>query len=86
MLNQGAKTIISVDVGAEDNNDLTNYGDSVSGWSLLLNRWNPFAKKMRVSHAYLYILSVPSFFTALFVYIYTTTPVYVRTYVYISIL
>ena len=49
MSNQGAQTIISVDVGAEDNNDLTNYGDHLSGWWLLWNSLNPFAKKVRVS-------------------------------------
>ena len=49
MASCGAETIIAVDVGAEDNNDLTNYGDQVSGWSLLWNRLNPFAKKLRVN-------------------------------------
>ena len=51
MSNQGAQTIISVDVGAEDNNDLTNYGEYLSGWWLLWNSLNPFAKKVRVSLA-----------------------------------
>lgn len=51
MASCGAETIIAVDVGAEDNNDLTNYGDQISGWSLLWNRLNPFAKKLRVSQA-----------------------------------
>ena len=51
MSNQGAQTILSVDVGAEDNNDLTNYGDYLSGWWLLWNSLNPFAKKVRVSQA-----------------------------------
>ena len=45
---QGAETIIAIDVGAEDNNDLENYGDHISGWYLLWNKINPFAKKMRV--------------------------------------
>lgn len=45
---QGVATIIAVDVGSEDNNDLTNYGDHISGWYLLWNKINPFAKKIRV--------------------------------------
>ena len=44
----GAETVIAIDVGSQDNNDLTNYGDHISGWSLLWNRINPFAKKVRV--------------------------------------
>ena len=59
MASCGAETIIAVDVGAEDNNDLTNYGDQISGWSLLWNRLNPFAKKLRVSKL---DHSCPSFF------------------------
>lgn len=51
MSNQGAQTIFSVDVGAEDNNNLTNYGETLSGWWLLWNSLNPFAKKVRVSPA-----------------------------------
>ena len=47
----GAKTVIAVDVGAEDNNDISNYGDHISGWWLLLNKFNPFAsQKLRVSN------------------------------------
>ena len=49
LLGQGAETIIAVDVGAEDNNDLTNYGDHISGWYLLWKKLNPLAKKIRVS-------------------------------------
>lgn len=48
LLGQGAETIIAVDVGAEDNNDLTNYGDHISGWYLLWKKLNPLAKKIRV--------------------------------------
>lgn len=44
----GAETVIAIDVGAQDNNDMTNYGDHVSGWYLLWNKINPFAKKVRV--------------------------------------
>lgn len=44
----GAETVIAIDVGSQDNNDLTNYGDHISGWYLLWNKINPFAKKVRV--------------------------------------
>ena len=45
---RGAETIIAIDVGSVDNNDLTNYGDAISGWYLLWNKLNPFATKVRV--------------------------------------
>ena len=44
----GAEIVIAIDVGSQDNNDMTNYGDSISGWHLLWNKLNPFAKKVRV--------------------------------------
>ena len=44
----GAETVIAIDVGSQDNNDMTNYGDHISGWYLLWNKVNPFAKKVRV--------------------------------------
>lgn len=44
----GPKTIIAVDVGSQDETDLTNYGDTLSGWWLLWNRWNPFGQTIRV--------------------------------------
>ena len=50
MAAQGAETIIAIDVESSYINDWTNYGDDISGFSLLLNRLNPFAKKTRVSH------------------------------------
>ncbi|KAM7305761.1 hypothetical protein ISCGN_015657, partial [Ixodes scapularis] len=43
----GAETIIAVDVGSQDETDLTNYGDSLSGWWLLFKRWNPLAKSVK---------------------------------------
>ncbi|CAI8055933.1 Patatin-like phospholipase domain-containing protein 7 [Geodia barretti] len=45
---QGAETVIAIDVGSEDNNELTNYGDYVSGWYCLWNKINPLAKKIRI--------------------------------------
>ena len=44
----GAQSIFAVDVGSVDDTDLTNYGDSLSGWWLLWKRWNPWAKQVRV--------------------------------------
>ncbi|XP_052273112.1 patatin-like phospholipase domain-containing protein 7 isoform X2 [Dreissena polymorpha] len=44
----GAQSIFAVDVGSVDNTELTNYGDTLSGWWLLWKRWNPWAKPVRV--------------------------------------
>ncbi|KAJ3090881.1 phosphatidylcholine and lysophosphatidylcholine phospholipase [Quaeritorhiza haematococci] len=42
MKSLGADTIIAVDVGMEEDNTPVDYGDSLSGWWVLINRWNPF--------------------------------------------
>ncbi|XP_044515593.1 patatin-like phospholipase domain-containing protein 7 [Gracilinanus agilis] len=44
----GAKVVVAIDVGSRDETDLTNYGDSLSGWWLLWKRWNPLATKVKV--------------------------------------
>lgn len=44
----GAETILAVDVGSQDDTDITNYGDELSGWWLLYKRWNPFCRKVKV--------------------------------------
>ena len=44
----GAETILAIDVGSQDVMDMTNYGDTLSGWWLLWKRWNPFSKPVRV--------------------------------------
>lgn len=44
----GAHTILAVDVGSQDEVDLTNYGDTLNGWWLLYNRWNPFVETVKV--------------------------------------
>lgn len=44
----GASTILAVDVGSQDETDLTNYGDSLNGWWLLWKKWNPFAEPIKV--------------------------------------
>ncbi|GLG97715.1 Neuropathy target esterase sws [Gryllus bimaculatus] len=48
MRSQGAKHILAIDVGSQDDTDLTNYGDCLSGWWLLWKRWNPFASPVKV--------------------------------------
>ncbi|XP_017597811.1 PREDICTED: neuropathy target esterase-like, partial [Corvus brachyrhynchos] len=45
--NMGAKTVIAIDVGSQDETDLCNYGDSLSGWWLLWKRLNPWAEKVK---------------------------------------
>ncbi|XP_033927858.1 patatin-like phospholipase domain-containing protein 6 isoform X3 [Melopsittacus undulatus] len=44
----GAKTVVAIDVGSQDETDLCNYGDTLSGWWLLWKRLNPWAKKVKV--------------------------------------
>ncbi|XP_056129424.1 patatin-like phospholipase domain-containing protein 7 [Lampris incognitus] len=44
----GAKVVIAIDVGSQDETNLTNYGDSLSGWWLLWKRFNPMAKRVKV--------------------------------------
>ncbi|KAI1314315.1 phosphatidylcholine and lysophosphatidylcholine phospholipase [Mortierella claussenii] len=47
MQSLGANTIFAVDVGSDDDTTLHTYGDSLSGWLVLLNRWNPFSNVYR---------------------------------------
>lgn len=46
----GARTVIAIDVGSQDETDLCNYGDSLSGWWLLWKRINPWAEKVKVQY------------------------------------
>ena len=48
MRSRGAKYILAIDVGSQDDTDLTNYGDSLSGWWLLWKKYNPFASPVKV--------------------------------------
>lgn len=48
MHNLGAAHIIAVDVGSQDDTDLTDYGDDLSGWWLLYKKWNPFTTPVKV--------------------------------------
>ncbi|OBZ78912.1 Lysophospholipase NTE1 [Grifola frondosa] len=42
MMAMGASAVIASDVGSIDDNSPRNFGDSVSGVWLFINRWNPF--------------------------------------------
>ncbi|CAM4659763.1 unnamed protein product [Lepidochelys olivacea] len=44
----GTKTVVAIDVGSQDETDLCNYGDSLSGWWLLWKRLNPWTQKVKV--------------------------------------
>ncbi|CAI5755888.1 unnamed protein product [Candida verbasci] len=44
MKRRGVKHIIAVDVGSADERTAMNYGDTLSGFWVLFNRWNPFSK------------------------------------------
>ncbi|GFY60412.1 neuropathy target esterase sws [Trichonephila inaurata madagascariensis] len=48
MRDMGAETIIAIDVGSQDDIDLTNYGDTLSGWWLLWKKWNPWSSPVKV--------------------------------------
>ncbi|ODV67179.1 hypothetical protein HYPBUDRAFT_153073 [Hyphopichia burtonii NRRL Y-1933] len=48
MKKKGAKYIIAVDVGSADDRTPMNYGDTLSGFWVLFNRWNPFSKHPNV--------------------------------------
>ncbi|KAJ7508598.1 hypothetical protein B0H11DRAFT_2304937, partial [Mycena galericulata] len=43
MFTMGASSVFACDVGSLDDNTPRNFGDTVSGWWLLINRWNPFS-------------------------------------------
>nr|CRX79253.1 hypothetical protein ls5931a1_00061 [Leucosporidium scottii] len=43
MLSMGAASVFAVDVGSVDDTSPRSYGESVSGWWLLIQRWNPFS-------------------------------------------
>ncbi|EKM61421.1 uncharacterized protein PHACADRAFT_135056 [Phanerochaete carnosa HHB-10118-sp] len=48
MMSMGASAVIASDVGSIEDNPPRNFGDSVSGWWLLANRWNPFSSARSV--------------------------------------
>ncbi|CAE6536205.1 unnamed protein product [Rhizoctonia solani] len=48
MLSHGASIVFAVDVGSLYDNSPRNYGDTVSGWWVALNRWNPFSSTRNI--------------------------------------
>ncbi|KAI0316483.1 hypothetical protein OF83DRAFT_1126430 [Amylostereum chailletii] len=48
MFDMGASAVFASDVGSLDDNSPRHFGDSVSGWWLLINRWNPFSSAKSV--------------------------------------
>ncbi|KAL4003667.1 Cyclic nucleotide-binding domain family protein [Acanthocheilonema viteae] len=48
MQSMGAKIVIAVDVGSAAETNLYNYGDSLSGFWVLLKKLNPFAEPVKV--------------------------------------
>ncbi|XP_025406389.1 neuropathy target esterase sws [Sipha flava] len=48
MRNLGAKFVLAIDVGSQDDMDFTNYGDSLSGFWLLWKKYNPFTTSVKV--------------------------------------
>jgi len=48
MLKSSCSHIIVVDVTAPDDTELTNYGDSLSGWWMLWKKWNPFSSPVKI--------------------------------------
>lgn len=48
MKKMGARYIIAVDVGAVDDTTPIKYGDTLSGFGALFNRWNPFSSSKPV--------------------------------------
>ncbi|VDM42044.1 unnamed protein product [Toxocara canis] len=48
MRSMGAKVVIAVDVGAASENNLLNYGDSLSGFWVLFKKLNPFGEPVKV--------------------------------------
>lgn len=44
----GGNTIFAVDVGSQDSQDVYNYGDQISGWWLLANKWSPWSETVKV--------------------------------------
>lgn len=48
MFSTGATVVFAVDVGAIDDNSPRQFGDTISGWWLLINRWNPFSNARNI--------------------------------------
>ncbi|UZJ53575.1 hypothetical protein CBS101457_002895 [Exobasidium rhododendri] len=44
----GARDVFAVDVGSVDDNSPQSYGDTLSGWWVLINRWNPWSDAVNI--------------------------------------
>ncbi|SJX61311.1 related to NTE1-Serine esterase [Sporisorium reilianum f. sp. reilianum] len=48
MLAMGARSVFAVDVGSIDDTSPRAYGDTLSGWWVLFNRWNPWSDASKI--------------------------------------
>jgi lysophospholipid hydrolase len=48
MRSMGARCVIAVDVGSVAETDLYNYGDTLSGFWIILNKLNPWSKPVKI--------------------------------------
>ncbi|KDN50368.1 hypothetical protein K437DRAFT_273102 [Tilletiaria anomala UBC 951] len=48
MFSMGAASVFAVDVGSVDDTSPRNYGDALSGWWVVLNRWNPWSDAIKI--------------------------------------
>lgn len=48
MVSMGASTVFAVDVGAVDDTSPRHYGETLSGWWMLLNRMNPWSEYRKI--------------------------------------
>ncbi|KAI0274950.1 patatin-domain-containing protein [Gloeopeniophorella convolvens] len=48
MFDMGASVVFASDVGSLDDNSPRNFGDTISGWWLMIMRWNPFSNARMV--------------------------------------
>ena len=48
MMAMGARSVFAVDVGSIDDTSPRSYGDTLSGWWVLLNRWNPWSDARKI--------------------------------------
>ena len=44
----GAQTIIAIDVGGQSDNEFDNYGDALSGWWVLWNKYFPLGRNLKI--------------------------------------
>ncbi|KIY46312.1 patatin-domain-containing protein [Fistulina hepatica ATCC 64428] len=48
MMSMGASAVFACDVASTDDNSPRKFGDSVSGWWLMIARWNPFSSARHI--------------------------------------